>query len=38
MAVRGGDSSIYIAEKTGKVVAIRSGRVDPIPVLDLSGR
>lgn len=37
MAVRGGDSALYIAEKTGRVRAVRSGRVDPTPVLDLSG-
>ncbi|MGH9021740.1 MAG: PQQ-dependent sugar dehydrogenase [Acidimicrobiia bacterium] len=37
MAVRGGDPALYIAEKTGRVRALRDGRVDPTPVLDLSG-
>src|ERR671936_1115481 len=37
-AVRRGDPALYVAEKTGKVVAVRGGRVDPAPVLDLSGR
>jgi glucose/arabinose dehydrogenase len=37
-ADRAGDAALYIAEKTGKVVAIRGGRVDPTPVLDLSGQ
>ncbi len=36
LAVRPGDDSLYIAEKVGRVVAIRGGRVDPTPVLDLS--
>ena len=38
MAVREGDPGLYVAEKTGRVMAIRDGRVDPRPVLDLSGR
>ena len=37
LAVRPGDHTLYIAEKVGRVVAIRGGRVDPVPVLDLSG-
>jgi glucose/arabinose dehydrogenase len=36
MAVRAGDPALYIAQKTGTVVAIRGGRVDPAPVLDLT--
>jgi glucose/arabinose dehydrogenase len=36
MAVRPGDPALYVAEKTGMVAAIRGGRVDPAPVLDLS--
>ena len=37
MAVREGDSALYVAQKTGKVVAIRAARtVDRVPVLDLS--
>jgi glucose/arabinose dehydrogenase len=36
LAVRSGDPALYAAQKTGKVVAIRDGVVDPVPVLDLS--
>jgi glucose/arabinose dehydrogenase len=36
LAVRTGDSALYVAEKTGRVMAIRDGRVDQTPVLDLS--
>jgi glucose/arabinose dehydrogenase len=38
MAVRRGDPALYIAQKTGTVVAIRGGTVDPAPVLDLTGQ
>ena len=38
MAVRRGDPALYVAVKTGKVVAIRDGAVDPAPVLDLTGQ
>jgi glucose/arabinose dehydrogenase len=38
MAVRTDDDSLYVAEKTGRVMAIRDGRVDRLPVLDLSGQ
>jgi len=31
------DKALYVAEKTGFVMAIRSGKVDPTPVLDISG-
>ncbi|MGH9189642.1 MAG: PQQ-dependent sugar dehydrogenase [Acidimicrobiales bacterium] len=37
MAVRAGDPTLYFAEKTGRVRAVRDGRADPTPVLDLSG-
>jgi glucose/arabinose dehydrogenase len=37
MAVRRGDPALYVAQKTGAVVRIRDGRVDPVAVLDLSG-
>lgn len=37
LAVRRNDPALYVAEKTGRVVAIRDGTVDPNPVLDLSG-
>jgi glucose/arabinose dehydrogenase len=36
LAVRPGDPALYIAEKGGRVVAIRDGTVDPTPVLDVS--
>jgi glucose/arabinose dehydrogenase len=37
LAVRTGDPTLYIAERTGRVVAIRGGQVAAEPVLDLSG-
>jgi glucose/arabinose dehydrogenase len=37
-AVRTGDPSLYLAEKGGRVRAVRDGTLDPTPVLDLSGR
>ena len=37
MAVRRGDPALYIAEKTGAVMAIRDGEVDPDPILDIGG-
>ena len=36
LAVRPDDPALYIAEKGGRVVAIRNGEVDPTPVLDVS--
>src|SRR5438270_875330 len=36
MAVRVGDGALYVAEKTGRVRALRGGTVDPTPILDLS--
>ncbi|HEY3211474.1 MAG TPA: PQQ-dependent sugar dehydrogenase [Actinomycetota bacterium] len=38
MAVRSGDSALYVAEKGGRVMAIRDGRLDSTPVLDLTER
>jgi glucose/arabinose dehydrogenase len=35
-AVRAGDDALYLTEKTGRVRAVRRGRLDPTPVLDLS--
>jgi glucose/arabinose dehydrogenase len=35
LAVRSGDPALYVAQKTGKVVAVRDGIVDPFPMLDL---
>ena len=37
MAIRPGDRAIYVAQQAGRIVAIRSGAVDPTPVLDLDG-
>ena len=37
MAVRAGDGALYVAEKRGRVRAVRNGSVDPTPVLDISG-
>jgi glucose/arabinose dehydrogenase len=37
MAIRKGDDALYVAEKVGWVVAIRGGKVDRTPVLDVSG-
>jgi len=37
-AVRDGDDTLYVAEKAGRVRALRNGAVDPTPVLDLSGQ
>ncbi len=38
MAVRPGDPDLYVAEKTGRVVAIHDGTVLGRPVLDLTGQ
>jgi glucose/arabinose dehydrogenase len=37
MALRPGDDTLFVAQKTGQVMAIRGGRVIRRPVLDLSG-
>ena len=37
MAVRPEDDALYFAQKTGAVVALRDGEVDPRPLVDLSG-
>jgi glucose/arabinose dehydrogenase len=36
MAVRPGDDTIYLVEQIGRVRALRDGRVDPEPVLDIA--
>jgi glucose/arabinose dehydrogenase len=36
MAVRPGDRAIYLVEQVGRVRALRGGRLDPDPVLDIS--
>jgi glucose/arabinose dehydrogenase len=38
MAVRSGDTALYIVGRKGRVWAIRDGRVDHTPALDLSGQ
>ena len=38
LAVRPGDRALYVAQQEGRIVAIRDGHVDPVPVLDLAGR
>jgi glucose/arabinose dehydrogenase len=37
MAVRTGDDALYVAEKGGRVMAIRGGKLDRTPVLDVTG-
>lgn len=37
MAVRSGDPALYVAEKRGRVRAIRGGQVDPTSILDIAG-
>ena len=36
IALRPDDPTIYVAERTGRVRALRDGQVDPTPVLDIS--
>ncbi len=38
MAVRPGDQAVYVAEQTGAVRALRDGKVDPTPVVDISAQ
>ena len=38
MAVRRGDPTLYVLEQSGTVRAIRAGRVQPSPVLDIRSR
>ena len=37
LAVRAGDDALYVVEKGGRIRALRAGKVDPAPVLDVSG-
>jgi glucose/arabinose dehydrogenase len=37
MAIRAGDSALYVVSKLGAVWALRDGRIDPRPALDLVG-
>jgi glucose/arabinose dehydrogenase len=36
MSVRPGDDTLYLVEQVGRVRAVRDGRLDPTPVLDIS--
>jgi glucose/arabinose dehydrogenase len=36
MAVRPGDEALYLVEQVGRVRAIRDGRLDPTPVVDIA--
>src|ERR1700675_4165434 len=36
MAIRPGDQTLYVAEKVGRIRAVRSGGLDPNPVLDIT--
>jgi glucose/arabinose dehydrogenase len=38
MAVREGDTALYVAEQGGRIVAVRDGVLDPQAVLDLTGQ
>ena len=38
MAVRQGDDTLYVAERVGRVRAVRNGRVRPRPILDITDR
>jgi len=38
MAIRAADDALYIGQKGGKVIALRGGKVDPTPVLDISSQ
>jgi glucose/arabinose dehydrogenase len=38
MAVRPGDQTVYVAEQTGRVRALQDGKVNPTPVVDVSGQ
>src|SRR5215218_5503100 len=37
LAVRKGNDALYVAQRTGEVIALRDGRAVQPPVLDLSG-
>jgi glucose/arabinose dehydrogenase len=37
-AVRPGDRALYVVEQVGRVRAIRNGRLDPTPVVDISSQ
>lgn len=35
LAIRAGDPALYVAERGGRILAIRNGALDPAPVLDM---
>jgi len=37
MSLRPGDDTLYLVEQVGRVRAVRDGRLDPTPVVDISG-
>lgn len=38
LSARPGDDTLFLAQKAGRIVAIRSGALDPTPVLDLTAK
>jgi glucose/arabinose dehydrogenase len=38
MALRPGERTLYVVEQVGRVRAIRDGRLDPTPVVDIAGQ
>ena len=38
LSSRAGDDTLFVAQKVGKVVAIRAGVLDPVPVIDLTSK
>ena len=38
MAIRPGERTLYLAEQVGRVRAVRGGRLDPTPVVDISAK
>jgi glucose/arabinose dehydrogenase len=38
MALRPGERTLYLAEQVGRVRAVRGGRLDPTPVVDISAK
>jgi glucose/arabinose dehydrogenase len=38
IALRPGDTTIYVAERVGRIRALRNGAVDPTPVLDIGSQ
>jgi glucose/arabinose dehydrogenase len=38
MAVRPGERTLYVVEQVGRVRAVRNGKLDPTPVVDIAGQ